>query len=126
VPISASEARKNLYGLIKQVNDNVEGVEITSRNGSAFLIPADEWRSIQETAHLLRSPANATRLTEAIDDIEAGRYTERELVDPEPTPGKDVAEKAPAKKVAAPAKKAVAKKAASSKRVAAKKVSADR
>jgi antitoxin YefM len=119
VPISASEARKNLYGLIKQVNDNVEGVEITSRGGSAFLIPADEWRAIQETAHLLRSPANAKRLVEAVEDIEAGRYTERALVEPDRAPRRTVTKKAPAKK-------AVAKKAASSTRAAAKKVPAGR
>ncbi len=121
MPVSASEARKNLYGLIKQVNDDVEGVEITSRNGSAFLIAADEWRSIQETAHLLRSPANAKRLREAIEDIEAGRFTERELIGAEPVPRKAVAKKAPAKKAASTTKKATAKKAAPPKRAAVKK-----
>lgn len=43
--ISASEARKNLFPLIQQVNDDRAPVEITSKNGSAVLIAADEWEA---------------------------------------------------------------------------------
>lgn len=35
----------------------------------------------EETAYLLRSPKNAARLTEAIEEIEAGRAKERKLLD---------------------------------------------
>jgi PHD/YefM family antitoxin component YafN of YafNO toxin-antitoxin module len=37
---------------------------------------ADEIEQLRETLHLLRSPANARRLDEAIADVEAGRVTE--------------------------------------------------
>ena len=42
---------------------------ITRRGHEDFaMLPADELRSLQETAYLLRSPANAARLLKAIND----------------------------------------------------------
>ncbi|MGW5369518.1 type II toxin-antitoxin system Phd/YefM family antitoxin [Streptomyces sp. NPDC004009] len=64
--ITASEARAKLFPLIQQVNDDHEPVEITSRGGNAVLMSADDFRSWQETVHLLRSPANAARLMAAV------------------------------------------------------------
>jgi len=78
----ASEARKRLFPLIEQVNDDQEPVEIVSKSGVAYLVSADQWRSLMETAHLLRSPANAQRLLRSIADAEAGRTEVQELVDP--------------------------------------------
>ena len=80
--LSASEARKRLFPLIEQVNDDQEPVEIVSKSGVAYLVSADQWRSLMETAHLLRSPANAQRLLRSIADAEAGRTEVQELVDP--------------------------------------------
>jgi antitoxin YefM len=80
--MSASEARKRLFPLIEQVNDDQEPVEIVSKAGTAYLVSADQWRSIVETAHLLRSPANAERLLRSIADAEAGDTEAQELVDP--------------------------------------------
>ena len=64
--ISASEARSRLFPLIQQVNDDHTPVRITSRGGDAVLMSADDYDSWQETIYLLRSPANARRLMEAI------------------------------------------------------------
>jgi len=36
------------------------------------MLPADELRGLLETAHLLRSPANAERLVLAFDELDAG------------------------------------------------------
>ena len=36
--ITASEARKNLFPLIKQVNDDCSPIHISSRGGSAVLV----------------------------------------------------------------------------------------
>ena len=70
--MTASEARANLFGLIKQVNDDRDQVEIVSKAGSAVLVAKDEWDAIQETAYLLRSPANFNRLAMAVADVERG------------------------------------------------------
>lgn len=71
--ITASEARKNLFPLIQQVNDDRAPVEITSKNGRAVLISADEWEAWQETAYLFRFPANARRLLDATAALDAGQ-----------------------------------------------------
>ncbi len=77
--ITASEARKNLVPLIRRVNDDHTPIEITSRRGGAVLIGIDDYRSLQETAHLLQSPANAQRLLASLDQAQAGRVQEHEL-----------------------------------------------
>ncbi len=78
--ITASEARRNLFGLIEQVNEDCDAIEILSKRGDAVLISASEYRSLQETAHLLRVPANAKRLAESLESLAAGRGTEHELI----------------------------------------------
>lgn len=77
--MTASEARRNLFGLIERVNEDCEAVEILSRRGDAVLISAAEYRSLQETAHLLRVPANAKRLAESLAALAAGRGKERKI-----------------------------------------------
>ena len=71
--IPASEARKRLFPLIKQVNDDRAPVEIVSNSGRAYLVAADDYESMAETDYLLRSPANAARLMAAADDVRRGR-----------------------------------------------------
>lgn len=77
--ITASEARKNLFPLIEQVNEDRTPVEITSRRGDAVLISRDEFDALQETAHLLRSPRNARRLLESLDQAVNGQREEHDL-----------------------------------------------
>lgn len=54
--ISASEARKDLFPLIKRVNDDHTPVRISSKSGDAVLMSAEDYDSWQETVYLLRSP----------------------------------------------------------------------
>ena len=54
--ITATEARKQLYRLIAEVAESHEPVHITGRNGDAILLSEEDWRSIQETLHLLCLP----------------------------------------------------------------------
>lgn len=78
--ITASEARKNLFPLIEQVNADRTAVEITSRRASAVLISRVEYDALEETAHLLRAPANARRLLESLDQARRGERTEHDLL----------------------------------------------
>ena len=71
--ITATEARKKLFPLIKQVNDDRAPVEIVSNHGRAYLIAADDYESMAETDYLLRSPANAARLMTAAEEVRSGR-----------------------------------------------------
>ena len=77
--ITASEARKNLFPLLEQVNDNHTPVEITSKRGDAVLIAAADYRALEETAYLLRAQANVRRLVESLDQARRGDVSEREL-----------------------------------------------
>jgi antitoxin YefM len=77
--ITASEARRSLFPLIEQVNDDRMPVEITSKRGNAVLMSADEYAAWQETAYLFRSPINARRLLDAADAAERGDVVEHLL-----------------------------------------------
>jgi antitoxin YefM len=62
-----SHLREHLAEVWNEVEDTQEPI-IVRRKGHQDLaiLPADELASIQETAHLLRSPKNAQRLLEAL------------------------------------------------------------
>jgi antitoxin YefM len=77
--ITASEARKNLFPLIEQVNDDRIVIEITSRHGDAVLISRADYDALEETAHLLRSPVNAQRLLESLAQAQRGELEPHEL-----------------------------------------------
>lgn len=78
--ITASEARKNLFPLIEQVNDDRLPIEITSRRGDAVLMSRADYDALQETAHLLRAPANARRLLESLEQAMSGRREAHDLL----------------------------------------------
>ena len=78
--ITASEARQRLFPLIEEVNDDQVAVEIVSKKGTAFLVSADEYRSLKETVYLLQSPANAARLRESLAESAAGKAEDHDLL----------------------------------------------
>jgi antitoxin YefM len=78
--ITATEARRNIFNLIDQVTANHEAVEITSKRGNAVLMSLEEYNSLQATAYLLRSPANAKRLLESLAQAKKGKAKARKLV----------------------------------------------
>lgn len=63
-----SQARADLASLMNRVSDDREVVIVKRRDRPAIaMIAADELSGLMETAHLLRSPANAKRLLEALN-----------------------------------------------------------
>ena len=82
--ITASEARKNLFPLIKKVNEDHEAIEIVYKHGNAVLVSAEDFSALREGAYLLRSPANARRLLSAYENALNGIHTtEHALIDPD-------------------------------------------
>lgn len=64
---SYSAARARLASLCDEVAESAEPIYITRRGApTVALIAASELRGLEETAHLLRSPANAERLLAAV------------------------------------------------------------
>lgn len=78
--VTATEARKNLFPLIQQVNEDRAPVEITSRNGDAVLMSRADYDALEATAHLLRVPANARHLLESLEQARSGHRSEHDLV----------------------------------------------
>ena len=77
--VTASEARKTLFPLIEQVNQDHVPVEITSKRGNAVLMSLDDYQALQETAYLLRVPANARRLLDSLAQAQSGQRREHDL-----------------------------------------------
>ncbi|GGL97465.1 type II toxin-antitoxin system Phd/YefM family antitoxin [Glutamicibacter arilaitensis] len=79
--ITTSEARRDLFGLIERVNLDHTEVEIMSKRGSAVLMSKDEYDSLVETSHLLRSPKNAVRLLAALEAARNDQTVEHGLIE---------------------------------------------
>jgi len=71
--ITYSTARDQLAEVWDKTVSTREPV-IVSRRGaeSIVMLPLEEWEGLQETAHLLRSPANARRLLAALNRLDTG------------------------------------------------------
>lgn len=81
--MSYSESRKRYAEVLDSVVDDFEEVVITrAGKASAVIISLDEYESLRETAYLMRSPANARRLHEAIERLESGQGEVHEMIDP--------------------------------------------
>ena len=78
--ISYTNARANLAKTMERVCDDHDAIIITrNKEQSVVLMSLEDYASLEETAYLLRSPANAKRLSESIEQLEAGKGTIREL-----------------------------------------------
>jgi len=77
--MTASEARKNLFPLIEQVNNDHQPVEITSKRGDAVLMSRADYDALEETAYLLRVPANASWLLESLEQARKGERDTHKL-----------------------------------------------
>jgi antitoxin YefM len=78
--VTASEARQRLFPLIEEVNEDQVAVEIVSKKGTAFLVSADEYRSLEETVYLLQSPRDAERLRRSLDEVRDGKAEAHDLL----------------------------------------------
>ncbi|GAA5015782.1 YoeB-YefM toxin-antitoxin system antitoxin YefM [Acinetobacter puyangensis] len=80
--VTYSDLRKNLANVLDGVIDDHSPVLITRQNNqTAVLISLDDFNAYEETAHLLKSPANAKRLRDSIAQIETGRTFNHELIE---------------------------------------------
>ena len=82
--LSFSETRANLKAVLDKVVADRAPVSITRARGqeNVVMVSASEWASIEETLYLLRSPANADRLLDAVRGLEAGGGEEHDLIEP--------------------------------------------
>lgn len=79
--VSYTQARANLAKTMDKVCEDHAPVIITRKSQSVVLLSLEDYQSLEETAYLLRSPKNAQRLLESVNELEAGGGKRRELVE---------------------------------------------
>jgi len=78
--ITYTAARENLASSMSRVCANHDPVIITrKRDQAVIMMSLEDYESLQETAYLLRSPANAKRLSEGIAQLERGEGVMKQL-----------------------------------------------
>ena len=77
--ITYTAARANLAQTMQQVCADHEPVIITRKDEAVVMLSLEDYKSLEETAYLLRSPKGARRLLESVAELEGGNGTERKL-----------------------------------------------
>ncbi len=79
--LNYTNVRADLARTMDRVNDDRTPIVITRQRGrSAVLMALEDYNSLTETMHLLRSPRNAARLAESIAQANKGRSRKRALM----------------------------------------------
>jgi len=77
-----SQIRQHLATAIDTVVNSHSPIIITRQNKEpVVMLSLDDYRAIEETAYLMQSMTNASRLNSAISQLEAGQGKVRELIE---------------------------------------------
>jgi len=80
--ITYTAARANLANTMDRVCDDHEAVIITRNSEqSVVMLSLEDYKALEETAYLLRTPANARRLLSAMGQLNTGKGSERTLAE---------------------------------------------
>jgi antitoxin YefM len=80
--ISYTESRARYAEVLDGVvNDREEVVVTRAGHEPVVIVSLEDYESLRETAYLMRSPANARRLLDAMERLEAGRGEAHEVVE---------------------------------------------
>lgn len=63
------------------VNDREEVIITRAGHESVVMVSLVDYESLRETAYLMRSPANARRLLDAMERLESGRGDAHDLIE---------------------------------------------
>lgn len=72
VTLTASEARKTFFDLIKHTNQTHDIVRIQHKAGDAVIMSSEDYESLQETLFLMSQPGFKEVLNQSEQEIEAG------------------------------------------------------
>ena len=82
--VSYTDLRANLARFMDRVCKTRAPLLVTRQNArSVVMLAEDEYESLMETVHLLRSPANAARLLASMEQADKGALSEHDLVEPD-------------------------------------------
>ena len=62
-------------------NDREEVIITRAGHEPVVIVSLEDYESLRETAYLMRSPANARRLLDAMERLEAGRGNGHDLIE---------------------------------------------
>lgn len=80
--MSYTESRARYAEVLDGVVDDREEVVITrAGHEPVVIVSLADYESLRETAYLMRSPANARRLLDAMEQLEAGKGEPRPLAE---------------------------------------------
>ncbi len=79
--VTLKDAKRNLPRLVEQVLADAEPrIVVTDKGEQVVVMPLDEFNSWKETLYLLSNPANAAHLRRSIEEAEAGKAKQMELI----------------------------------------------
>ncbi|MEO5961760.1 MAG: type II toxin-antitoxin system prevent-host-death family antitoxin [Opitutaceae bacterium] len=79
--VTYTAARENLAATMDRVCDDREPVIITrNRDQAVVMVSLEDYKALEETAYLTRSPKNAQRLRSALRSMAKGRGKVRKLI----------------------------------------------
>ncbi|QDZ15972.1 type II toxin-antitoxin system Phd/YefM family antitoxin [Humibacter ginsenosidimutans] len=80
--MSYTESRARYADVLDSVVDDREEVVVTrSGHEPVVIVSLEDYESLRETAYLMRSPANARRLLDAMERLEAGKGRAHDLIE---------------------------------------------
>jgi antitoxin YefM len=80
--MSYTESRARYAEVLDSVvNDREEVVITRAGHEPVVIVSLEDFESLRETAYLMRSPANARRLLDAMERLEAGSGEAHDLLD---------------------------------------------
>jgi antitoxin YefM len=78
--VSISHACEHLFPLVRHVNEDHVVIEIVTRHcGSAVLMSADDYESLQETLYLFSTGANAVHILRGLAEAREGEAQPTDL-----------------------------------------------
>lgn len=82
--INYTTARQHLAETMDRVNNDRTPLLVTRQKGEpVVMMSLADYNALEETAYLLRSPANAERLIKSVNSLRAGKTEARQLIDEE-------------------------------------------
>lgn len=82
--VTATEARKTFFELIKQTSQRHEIIEVQHKSGNAVIMSAEDYESLQETLHLLSQPDFKQKFNQSVLEADSGDVASFEEVFGEP------------------------------------------
>ena len=70
--LTATEARKTFFELIKQTNQQHEMFQVQHKAGNAIIMSAEDYESLQETLHLLSQPDFKQTFSQSVAEADSG------------------------------------------------------